>query len=250
MAITTDKVRVAAVADLHTTKNSPGAFGAILAEAAQNADVLLLCGDLTDTGLPEEARILARELTSVKIPIVGVLGNHDHESGQAEEVNQILCDAGVIMLNGDGYQIHGVGFVGIKGFAGGFGRQVLQSWGEATIKDFVKEAVDEALRLEAGLSRLRTPQRVVLLHYSPIRDTVQGENPELFAYLGCSRFEEPLNRFRVAAVFHGHAHNGTLEGRTKMDIPVYNVSMPLLKKNIPDRPPIRIVEIPVAPQEG
>ncbi len=247
---TTEKVRIAAVADIHCTKTSQGILQPFFSGIAQNADVLLLCGDNTDTGLPEEARILVKELAAIKIPVVGVLGNHDYESDKQDEVNQILCDAGVTMLNGDDCQIHGVGFVGVKGFAGGFGQQTLQSWGESTIKSFVKAAVDEALRLEAGLSRLQTHPCLALLHYAPIRATVQGENPEIFAYLGCSRLEEPLNRFHVSAIFHGHAHNGTPEGQTKSGIPVYNVSMPLLKKTFPDRPPFRIVEIPLEPDSS
>src|SRR5207244_2475548 len=178
---------------------------------------------------PDEARALARALTSVTIPTVAVLGNHDHELGKVAEVNQILCDAGVRVLDGEACEIHGVGFAGVKGFAGGFGRGALGPWGEHAIKAFVQEAVDEALKLESALARLRTQKRVALLHYSPIRATVEGEPPEIFAYLGSSRLEEPINRYRVSVVFHGHAHRGSLEGRTSTGVPVHNVSMPLLQ---------------------
>ena len=242
-------MRVAAVGDLHYPRMPPDVVQKLVAEASAQADVLLLCGDLTDYGRPEEARLLAKALTThVQMPLLAVLGNHDYESGQAEEVRQILCDAGIIMLDGEECEIHGIGFVGVKGFAGGFGQHALQPWGEETTKRFVHEAVDDALKLESALARLRTPQRVALLHYAPIRDTVTGEAPEIFPFLGSSRLEEPLNRYAVTAVFHGHAHHGSPEGHTTGGIPVYNVAAPLLHKTFPDQPLFRIVEIPMAPQ--
>jgi Icc-related predicted phosphoesterase len=238
-------IRVAAVADLHCTKTSAGQLQPMLARMVESADILVLCGDLTDFGLPEEAQVLARELNAVKVPIIAVLGNHDFESGKQNEVRQILLDAGVRMLDGDACEIKGVGFAGVKGFAGGFGRATLGAWGEDIIKKFVQEAVNETLKLEAALARLRMPQRIALLHYSPIQATVEGEPPEIFAFLGCGRLGEPLHRFGVTAVFHGHAHRGTPEGKTNEGIPVYNVSLPLLRRHWPDRPPCRILEIPV-----
>jgi Icc-related predicted phosphoesterase len=239
-----ETVRLAAVGDVHCTRTSSEALTAIFAEAAAQADVLLLAGDLTDYGLPEEARILARELSGVKIPIVAVLGNHDYESGHETEVTQILSEAGVRMLDGDGVEIHGIGFVGVKGFCGGFGRRTLEPWGEAPIKAFVNEAVGEALKLERALARLRTPQRVALLHYAPIEATVEGEPREIFPFLGSSRLEEPLNRYQVTVAFHGHAHRGAPEGRTSAGIPVFNVALPLLRRVLSDSLPVRIVEIP------
>ena len=238
-------VRIAAIGDLHVSKSSQGAFQPLFAQISGSADVLVLCGDFTDYGAPEEARILARELTnSVKIPVVAVLGNHDYESGKETEITQILRDSGVTVLDGEATEVHGVGFAGVKGFCGGFGRGALGPWGEKAIKTFVQEAVDEALKLEAALARLRTQQRVALLHYSPVRSTVEGEPIEIFPYLGSSRLEEPINRYRVSAVFHGHAHRGTPEGHTTAGVPVYNVAMPLLARTRPDRPPFLIVEIP------
>jgi Icc-related predicted phosphoesterase len=141
--------------------------------------------------------------------------------------------------------VEGVGFAGIKGFAGGFGRGALGPWGETIIKQFVHEAIAEALKLESALARLRTHRRVAVLHYAPIRGTVEGEPPEIFPYLGSSRLEEPINRYRVSAVFHGHAHRGAPEGRTATGVPVYNVAMPLLARVNPDRPPFLIVELPL-----
>jgi Icc-related predicted phosphoesterase len=244
-----ERVRVAAVADLHYPKTPPDLLQGLLSQASEQADVLLLGGDLTDYGRPEEARLLAKTLaTYAKLPLLAVLGNHDYESGKPEEVREILCDAGIIMLDGESYEVHGIGFAGVKGFAGGFGQWALQPWGEAAIKYFVREAVDEALKLESALAKLRTPQRVALLHYSPIQDTVEGEPPVIFPFLGSSRLEEPLNRYAVAAVFHGHAHQGAPEGHTTSGIAVYNVAAPLLHKSFPDQPLFRIVEIPVMPQ--
>ena len=232
--------------DLHVSKNSQGAFQALFSQISGAADVLLLCGDFTDYGLPDEARVLVRELNAaLKVPVIAVLGNHDFEGGKPQEIRQILIDGGVTVLDGEATEIHGVGFAGVKGFAGGFGRGALGPWGEQAIKAFVQEAVDEALKLEAALARLRTQKRVALLHYSPVRSTVEGEPPEIFAYLGSSRLEEPINRYRVSAVFHGHAHRGTAEGRTSTGIPVHNVSMPLLQRVNPDRPPFLIVEVPL-----
>lgn len=238
-------VRLAAVGDVHCTKHSQGVLQPIFAAVAQQADVLLLCGDLCDYGTADEAQILVRELASVRVPIVGVLGNHDFESGQQDQVKEILCSGGVQMLDGDACEIKGVGFAGVKGFGGGFGARALGPWGEDAIKAFVHEAIDEALKLEAAVARLRVQQRVVLMHYSPIQATCEGEPPEIMPFLGSSRLEDPLNRYPVSAVFHGHAHHGSLEGSTQTGIPVYNVSAPLLRQHFPDRPPFRVIEITV-----
>jgi Icc-related predicted phosphoesterase len=244
-------VRLAAVGDVHCTKHSQGVLQPIFAAVAQQADVLLLCGDLCDYGTAEEAQILARELASVRVPIVGVLGNHDFESGQQDQVMEILCAGGVQMLDGDACEIKGIGFAGVKGFGGGFGARALGPWGEDVIKAFVHEAIDESLKLEAAVARLRVEPKVVLMHYSPIQATCEGEPPEIMPFLGSSRLEDPLNRYPVSAVFHGHAHHGSLEGRTQSGIPVYNVSAPLLRHHFPDRPPFRIIEIAVgADPEG
>jgi Icc-related predicted phosphoesterase len=245
-------VRIAAVGDVHFPSAAAGPAGppSPLAALGGQADVLLLCGDLTNHGLPDEARALARELAAVKIPIVAVLGNHEYESGKEGEVRQIVTDAGVTVLDGDACEIAGVGFAGVKGFGGGFGERALQAWGEESIKRFVHDAVDEALKLESALARLRTPHRVVLMHYSPIQATVQGEPPEIFPFLGSSRLEEPLTRYPVTAVFHGHAHHGTPDGRTRGDVPVYNVALPLLRQAFPDLPPFRILELPVSNGNG
>lgn len=242
-------VRVAAVGDLHCTKASIGAFQALFARIAESADVLVMCGDLTDRGQAEEARVLAQELQVVKVPKIAVLGNHDFESDAAAEVTEILTQADVAILDGTALEVAGVGFAGAKGFAGGFGERALQAWGEEPIKTFVRVAVEETLKLESALARLRTLGRVALLHYAPVRDTCDGEPPEIYPFLGSSRLEEPLNRYAASAVFHGHAHRGQPEGKTTGGVPVYNVALPLLQRLFPDRPPFRVVEIPAQPVE-
>jgi Icc-related predicted phosphoesterase len=237
-------VRFAAVGDLHVTKDSAGSLRAMFTQASEIADVLLLCGDLTDYGTAEEARVLTDELAAVTVPIVAVLGNHDYESGTPEAVRDTLTHAGVRVLDGEACEIHGVGIAGAKGFAGGFGRGSLGAWGEPAIKMFVQEALNEAMKLESALAKLRTRRRIALLHYSPIAGTVAGEPLEIYPFLGSGRLEEPLLRYPVDAVFHGHAHRGTLEARTINGVPVYNVAKPLLMRARPDQPAFRLVELP------
>jgi Icc-related predicted phosphoesterase len=241
-------MRLAAVGDLHIKKTSHGQLQPLLAPVNDHADVLLLCGDLTDYGLEEEAIVLARELNAVvRIPVVAVLGNHDYESGQPDKVIKVLTEAGVQVLDGQAVEVRGVGIAGAKGFCGGFGRGTLGAWGEPATKRFVQEALDEALKLEGALARLRTERRVALLHYAPIRATVESEPPEILPYLGTSRLEGPITRHPVDLVFHGHAHHGDLEGRTSSGVPVYNVAMPLLLQKFPEQPPFRVVDLAKVP---
>lgn len=238
-------VRLAALADLHCDRNCQGSLNALFGSLAERADVVLLCGDLTHHGTPEEAAVLVRELAPVRVPVIAVLGNHDHQSAQVAETTRVLADAGLHVLDGDTFEIHGIGFAGVKGFCGGFGARALESWGEDILKRFVHETVDEALKLESALSRLSSEVRVVLTHYAPIVETVAGEPAEIYPFLGSSRLEEPLNRYHVVAAFHGHAHHGAPEGRTSAGVPVYNVSMALLHALQPERLPARLVEIEV-----
>jgi Icc-related predicted phosphoesterase len=238
-------LRLAAVADLHYGRTPPEVLRALLPQMNAQGQVVLLCGDLTDHGQPEEAQELAKLLAAtITVPMIAVLGNHDYHSGKEAEVKQILSAVGVRLLNGDSHEIQGVGFAGVKGFGGGFGQHTLEPWGEEGIKRFVYEALQETLHLETGLARLRTAVRIAVLHYSPIQATVEGEPPAIFPFLGSSRLEEPLNRYKVHAVFHGHAHRGAPEGRTAAGIPVYNVSLQLLQRQFPDQPAFRILEVP------
>lgn len=241
-----DMVRIAAVGDIHYGKTSQGALLPLFQYVSENADVLLLCGDLTDYGTPEEARVLAKDLASVRIPTIGVLGNHDFETDRQDELVTILADAGVQILDGDSTEVHGIGFAGVKGFGGGFGRRALGPWGEKVIKAFVQEALDESLKLEAALARLRTPEKIAVLHYSPIAATAVGEPPEIMPFLGSSRLEEPLIRYRATAVFHGHAHHGSAEGKTKSGTPVFNVCYPLLRRLDPEGIGVKMYEVPAA----
>jgi len=212
--------------------------------ASAAADVLLLCGDLTDYGTREEAEILGMDLREhVHIPMLGVLGNHDFESGTPEIVTEIMEESGVQMLDGDCAVIHDVGFAGVSGFGGGFGRFMLNAWGEPLIKQFVQASVDEELKLEQALTKLQTDHRVVLMHYAPICQTVANEPKEIWPFLGSSRLENPLNRFGALACFHGHSHNGAPEGKTTSGIPVYNVCIHVLSHHYPDQPPFRLLEI-------
>jgi Icc-related predicted phosphoesterase len=237
-------MRLAAIGDIHCNSTIYDSMPGLFAQIAKQADMLLLCGDIVDYGLTEEAVVIAKEISNLRIPVLGVLGNHEYESGKADAVARILCDAGALILDGDAREVQGIGFAGVKGFGGGFGERALGPWGEEAIKRFVHEAITESLKLERALARLRVDKRIVLLHYAPIRATVVGEPPEIFPFLGSSRLEEPLNRYPVTAVFHGHAHRGSPEGRTTNGVPVYNVAMKLLQYTFPDQPPFKILELP------
>ncbi|HET6408312.1 MAG TPA: metallophosphoesterase [Chthoniobacteraceae bacterium] len=244
MSADSKTLRIAATGDLHYNRTSKGRLQALFAEASKSADVLLLCGDLTDYGHAEEAHVLAEDIQAhATVPVMAVLGNHDFETGHVEEISRIFESAGVIMLEGECKEIGGVGFAGVCGFGGGFGRFMLNAWGEPLIKDFAQEGVNQAMKLERALARLQTPKRVVITHYAPVRDTVVGEDPEVFAFLGSSRLEGPLNRFNVAAAFHGHAHNGAAEGQSSNGVPIYNVSLPVLKRAQPEQPWFRLFEV-------
>ena len=225
------QVRIAAVGDVHVEENRRGQLLEVLGAINAHADFLCLCGDLTYSGKPEQMRALVDELKGVEIPIIAVLGNHDHEGGVEEEMGRILKDVGVHVLDGEGIEINGIGFVGTKGFVGGFGKRSLAPFGERVLKLFVQTVIDEALRLENALRNIHTDTKVAVLHYAPICDTVVGEPEQIYPFLGCSRFLAPLEMHDASVIFHGHAHRGTMEGRTPAGIPVYNVALPLLRAN-------------------
>ncbi len=216
-------LRVAAIGDLHVSETSERRYGDLFAEISDKAQVLVLCGDLTNFGTTGEAEILAEDLRACSIPAVGVLGNHDYEAGQPEIVVEIMRQAGVTMLDHEATVIHGVGFAGVKGFIGGFGRRELEAFGEPAIKTFVDESMNEARKLEHQLRSLRTERTVAVLHYAPVAATVEGEPLEIFPFLGSSRLAEAVDRFdNVKAVVHGHAHRGAFRGETPRGVPVYN----------------------------
>jgi uncharacterized protein len=243
MSAKPDKVRVAAVGDLHVHQNSPDSLQAVFDKISQAADVLVLCGDLTHLGLPQEAERLVSDLRTCRIPVLAVLGNHDYQSGQQEEVKKVLRAGKITVLEEtETFELNGVGFAGAKGFGGGFDKHMLTPFGEESIKHFVTEAVNESLRLEISLNSLRTEKTVVVLHYSPVACTVKGEPPEIYPFLGSSRLAETIDHFDVNVVFHGHAHHGSYEGKTTKGIPVYNCCMQLMKQANPDRP-FALVEV-------
>jgi Icc-related predicted phosphoesterase len=224
------------VGDVHVNASSVSVLRDLLDSVERHADILVLCGDLTNRGLPEEAELVATELSKRHLPILGVLGNHDCESGQEREVERALCDAGVMMLDAEPREILGVGFAGVKGFCGGFGDHELARFGEHMIKQFVHESVEEGLRLETALAKLRTRSKVAVLHYAPVRATVVGEPPEIFPFLGSSRLEAPLDRYGATVAVHGHAHHGAHRGQTATGVPVYNVSYAIMANLDAGRP--------------
>jgi len=230
MATSDKPLRVAAIGDLHVQEDSVAPYRELFAEISNHADVLLLCGDLTNFGKTSEAEILAEDIRACSIPVLGVLGNHDYECGQPEAVASILHEAGMIILGEQAHEIEGVGFAGVKGFMGGYGRGELAPFGEPIAKAFVEEAMNEARKLENGLRSLRTERSVAVLHYSPTVETLEGEPEAIFQYLGSQRLADAIDRFdHVKAVVHGHAHHGTYEGRTPRGTPVYNVAQFVLK---------------------
>jgi Icc-related predicted phosphoesterase len=234
-------MRIAAVGDVHCTRGSEGQLQALFTEAGARADVLLLCGDLTHKGHPDEARLLLRELKAASVPVLAVLGNHDFESNEVEALVRVLEEGGVNVLDGETWEKDDVGFAGVKGFGGGFGETSLAPWGEAVLKQFVNEAMQESLKLERALAPLRTRRKVALMHYAPVVDTVVGEPLEIQPFLGSGRLEEPLDRYHVDVTLHGHAHRGSLAGRTRGGSPVYNVALPLrLAKR---RPPLLVLDL-------
>jgi uncharacterized protein len=226
-------MRIAATADLHFVPPSHSAVLDQLGKVRDEADLLIVAGDLTNYGLPAEMEPLLNALVRLRLPTVAVLGNHDYESGKQEELVRMMTAAGIKVLDGSGYERDGVGFAGTKGFVGGFGRRVLTAFGEPEVKAFVQASIDEALKLERGLSQLRAKKRVVVLHYSPIAGTVNGEAPEIYPFLGTSRLAEVIDRLGANLVVHGHAHHGTPDGQTLGGVPVHNVAITLLQSQQP-----------------
>ncbi|PRD48256.1 metallophosphoesterase family protein [Sphingobacterium haloxyli] len=228
------KTKIAAMADIHTKITDHGSLRSTFEQVSEEADVLVICGDLTDTGDEDEAKILGEQLEILKIPVIGVLGNHDYEKGRQKIIKQILTEHNMIILDGESTVVENVGFAGIKGFGGGFDQYMLSIFGEDMMKQYVHEVVNESLQLDRALTRLEQEcpalPKVALLHYAPIKETIQGEPEQLFPFLGSSHLAEPLIRRQVSAAFHGHAHAGKLRGSTTTKIPVYNVALPVLRK--------------------
>lgn len=228
-----NKVRIAAVGDIHVRPSDKGKWAPCFRKVSGQADIFIICGDLTDTGDEKEAEILAEELKECRMPVIAVLGNHDHEKGKHKLIRQIMQQVGVCMLDGEAVVIKGVGFAGVKGFGGGFDNHMLSMFGEEAMKAFVREAVDEALHLDRALAKLEQEnpdlKKIVLTHYAPIQATIKGEPEVIYPFLGSSRLAEPLDKRQVSAAFHGHAHAGVLEG-IHNNVHIFNVALPILYK--------------------
>jgi len=229
-------MRIAAIADLHFSPQSYDRIREAMNRLRDEADLLILAGDVTNLGKTEEMESMLATFMRLRVPIVAVLGNHDFESGKQDDLAKMMLAEGVKVLDGSGYERDGIGFAGTKGFIGGFGRGVLTAFGEPEVKNFVQAAINETLKLERALSMLRTEKRIVVTHYSPIVETVKGEPEQIYPYLGSSRLAEVIDRHQAVLAVHGHAHHGALEGKTTGGIPVYNVALPLLMARTPAAP--------------
>ena len=229
-------MRIAALADLHFSPQSYDRIREAMNRLRDEADLLIIAGDVTNLGKPEEMESMLATFVRLRVPIVAVLGNHDFESGKQAELAKMMTAEGVKVLDGSGYERDGIGFAGTKGFIGGFGRGVLTAFGEPEVKAFVQSAIEETLKLERALSMLRTEKRIVVTHYAPIVDTVRGEPEQIYPYLGSGRLSEVIDRHQAILAVHGHAHHGTLEGKTTGGVPVYNVALHLLMARTPPAP--------------
>lgn len=231
------KIKIAAVGDIHVKTHFKDVYKPMLQDVSQKADVLVLCGDLTDLGTPEEARILSDDLQICRIPVVAVLGNHDYQSDQPEAVKEILeANPNIEVLDQEPLEYHGIGFAGVKGFIGGFGAHALGAFGEPLMKEIVKERDREAYALENQLKALPLEKKkVVFMHYSPIRATVADENCDIMPFLGSTRYEQVIDQYNVSVIFHGHANLGPHTGKTMKGTPVFNVALPLLQNLTPQK---------------
>jgi Icc-related predicted phosphoesterase len=223
-------LRIAAIADVHARVGDTEILRSLAESAARDANVLVIGGDLTDLGRLEQAEVLLRAFDDGPIPVVVTLGNHDYESGNAAEISRLLAESRVHLLDRSSVIIDGVGFSGVKGFCGGFDHTIANSFGEDLFKAWVTEGILEAEALKTELRGLGTERCVAILHYAPIRTTVEGEPPEIHAFLGTSRLGTALDEGGATVAFHGHAHNGPFRGKTPGGVPVFNVSLPVLEQ--------------------
>lgn len=216
-------MRILATSDIHCRVDTPHLVEELVGEALHQADVFVIAGDLTDTGRSEEAAELARQLSQVRIPVIAILGNHDHQTGKPDEIAKMLVDSGVHMLDCSFWVVGDVSFVGAKGFCGGFGDNLVQPFGELALKTFIGTSIEETVRLDEALAQVTTPKTMAILHYAPIRETLAGEAPEIFAFMGTSRLGKVIDQHGANLIVHGHSHHGFPEGRTPGNIPVHNI---------------------------
>ena len=229
-------MKVAAVADIHLKAEDHEKNVRQFSMANDLANALVIAGDFTNHGLPEEMRTCLSVLEHVHIPIIAVLGNHDHESGHQDELAGMLRLAGVHLLDGQCHEVDGVGFAGTKGFCGGFAPYELMPFGENGIKTFVEIAEREAIKLDYGLAQLHTPIKIAITHYAPIKETVVGEPEPIFPFLGSSRLQRALDRHQPALALHGHAHKGTFAAESTTGTRIYNVALHLLRQRGEEHP--------------
>lgn len=230
-------IRVAATGDLHFGRDSAGSFQPALHSLAEEADVLLVAGDLTRLGHPHEADVLARELEDAPVPVVAVLGNHDYESGHEAEVRRVLESTGLRVLEGEGVvlEVGGtrLGVAGGKGFGGGFAGAHGSDFGEPEMKAFVRHTKALAADIESALETVHESGAdvvVALMHYSPVRDTLSGEPPEIYPFLGSYLLGEAVDRAGADLALHGHAHRGIEKGITPGGVHVRNVAQPVINR--------------------
>ena len=230
-----DVVRVAAAGDIHVREANADHVREAFHAIASEADLILLAGDLTTHGEPDQAAFLTEACAGLELPVVAVLGNHDHHCGRADELTAALEAAGVTVLDraSEVHEVDGieVGVVGVKGFVGGFAGSHLPDFGEPLLRQVYRETSDEVDAIEAGLVAVaHCPVRVVLLHYAPIAETLAGEPPGIHAFLGSSRLANPIREHEPDLVLHGHAHAGSFAGSIG-PTPVHNVSVPVMKRD-------------------
>ncbi len=226
-------IRVAAVGDLHFDRKSQNRLAEHFLGLESKADLFLLAGDLTQTGHPEEMRVLAEDLRTCPIPIVAVLGNHDYHSDQVQQVIQILEEARVTVLEGSAivFELKGqsIGVAGAKGFGGGFIGACGSDFGEPEMKAFMRHSKSSARKFETAVRDLHTDYKIALLHYSPTAQTLIGERKEIYPFLGSYSLAEAIDYGKADICFHGHAHAGVERGETPGGCPVRNVAQPVIR---------------------
>lgn len=237
------KIKLAATADLHIHEKSEDLFKPAFRHLNDQADILAIAGDLTASGDINEVKVLLHELRPVKIPIVVVLGNHEFHNRKQVKIKDSLNEEGIHVLDGDcvQFEINGltVGFSGAKGFLAGYDKRAIPDFGEQSLRILVDELFHEMHKMREGLKGLETDIKVLLMHYSPCRDTIKGEHPEIYAFLGSHVLGLPADEFKADLVLHGHCHYGVEEGFTEGGTPVRNVCIPVLKK------PYTVYELPL-----
>ncbi|MEU6738247.1 metallophosphoesterase family protein [Streptosporangium sandarakinum] len=228
------ELRIAAVGDVHLDESMRGRYRERLEDLADHADVLLLAGDLTRHGTMEEAQVVADEFRDLPVPVIAVLGNHDYHSDVPGEIAALLKSVGIAVLHDDStvLDIDGVrlGVVGGKGFGGGYAGKCASDFGEPEIKAFVGHTKRIAERWRVALKELQADRKVVLSHYSPVKDTLEGEPLEIYPFLGSYLLAEAVDGEGADLIIHGHAHAGTEKGETPGGVRVRNVALPVLKR--------------------